>query len=79
MKVKKLQNLKVFSIIVLIVASAAGWAFYSLINQLAHDILESFKITNIYTQNAIVIVFALILLFLFGFGISKAIDKIISK
>jgi len=76
---KKIRNTKLIAIITLIIASTAGWAVYALINQGAEDMLVMFGITNVYAQLGIVVLAALAILFLLGFGISKSIDKVLGS
>jgi len=71
------RNSIVLSIIAVLIATAS-WAFYSIINEGAGDLLNKFEITNIYYQSSIVIVFVVILLFILGYSARKTLKKIIS-
>lgn len=62
----------------LILIGVASWAFYSMINQGASDLLMMWGVSNVYAQNALVIGFVIVFGFIIlGMGISNIIKAIV--
>jgi len=73
----KIRRTKIFSILMVVLAATAGWAFYSFINTAIDDLLLTIGISNFYFRTGIIIVGILIILSLSGLGVAKTINKII--
>lgn len=65
------------TVIILILASTASWAFYSIINNGAKDLLALINIENLYLQGAIIIGAIFIVLVILGVGYKKSLKKIL--
>ena len=78
MKTKRRRKFPyLLGLLIIILAGTASWALYSIINNGASDILNYFKIDNIYIQNFIIVAVVFVFLILFGYSFKKTIEKIL--
>lgn len=73
----KKRNVKLFAVFIIILASSAGWAFYSFLNEIADIGLEKLGIDNSLMRMAVIFISIFIILVIAGLGVGKAFREII--
>jgi len=67
------------SVIIVIIIALISWGLFSIIHTGIKEILSKWVTTNIYYQNGIIVLAGLILLLVLGYGLKKAINKVIGR
>jgi len=76
---KTIRNIKIFSVITVILAFTASWAFYAFINELVGMFLTSLGVENELIRMSIIFLGIFALLVLLGLGVGKTFKKIIGE
>ena len=80
MKSKKIKKTirRLTTLIMLLLVGVSGWSLWQIINSGIGSFLGIFGIQSELLQNSIIVVSVLLLLIISGFGVFKAIEKLVS-
>ena len=71
------KSTKNITLILILLAGVASWAFYQLLNNGVKDLLLMVGVENFYLQNFIIIGVVFALFLLLGYGARKAFRRIV--